>query len=135
DRRRRIFASGHAQPVVQRHQVHPQSGGCRDRDRQLRGGRPGGGVHPRQRCGLRHGIRGQTVRRIPAQLANEVIVLRDGVEALDYLFRRNQYQDRVAGNPAVLLLDLKLPRLDGLEVLKAIRESDELRSIPVVMLT
>ncbi|WP_346830482.1 response regulator [Pseudomonas abietaniphila] len=70
-----------------------------------------------------------------SQLANEVIVLRDGVEALDYLFRRNQYQDRVAGNPAVLLLDLKLPRLDGLEVLKAIRESDELRSIPVVMLT
>jgi CheY-like chemotaxis protein len=70
-----------------------------------------------------------------SQLANEVIVLRDGAEALDYLFRRNQYQDRVAGNPAVLLLDLKLPKLDGLEVLKAIRESDELRSIPVVMLT
>jgi CheY-like chemotaxis protein len=70
-----------------------------------------------------------------SQLANEVIVLRDGAEALDYLFRRNQYQDRVAGNPAVLLLDLKLPKLDGLEVLKAIRESEELRSIPVVMLT
>ena len=70
-----------------------------------------------------------------SQLANEVIVLRDGAEALDYLFRRNQYQDRVAGNPAVLLLDLKLPKLDGLEVLKAIRESDDLRSIPVVMLT
>jgi CheY-like chemotaxis protein len=70
-----------------------------------------------------------------SQLANEVIVLRDGAEALDYLFRRNQYQDRAAGNPAVLLLDLKLPKLDGLEVLKAIRESDELRSIPVVMLT
>lgn len=70
-----------------------------------------------------------------SQLANEVIVLRDGAEALDYLFRRNQYEDRVAGNPAVLLLDLKLPKLDGLEVLKAIRESDELRSIPVVMLT
>ena len=70
-----------------------------------------------------------------SQLANEVIVLRDGAEALDYLFRRNQYQDRAAGNPAVLLLDLKLPKLDGLEVLKAIRESDDLRSIPVVMLT
>lgn len=70
-----------------------------------------------------------------SQLANEVIVLRDGAEALDYLFRRNQYHDRAAGNPAVLLLDLKLPKLDGLEVLKAIRESDELRSIPVVMLT
>jgi CheY-like chemotaxis protein len=70
-----------------------------------------------------------------SQLANEVIVLRDGAEALDYLFRRNQYQDRAAGNPAVLLLDLKLPKLDGLEVLKAIRESEDLRSIPVVMLT
>ncbi len=70
-----------------------------------------------------------------SQLANEVIVLRDGAEALDYLLRRNQYQDRAAGNPAVLLLDLKLPKLDGLEVLKAIRESDDLRSIPVVMLT
>jgi CheY-like chemotaxis protein len=70
-----------------------------------------------------------------SQLANEVIVLRDGAEALDYLLRRNQYDDRAAGNPAVLLLDLKLPKLDGLEVLKAIRESDELRSIPVVMLT
>ena len=70
-----------------------------------------------------------------SQLANEVIVLRDGAEALDYLLRRNIYEDRDAGNPAVLLLDLKLPKLDGLEVLKAIRESDELRSIPVVMLT
>ncbi len=70
-----------------------------------------------------------------SQLANEVIVLRDGAEALDYLFRRNAYHDRDAGNPAVLLLDLKLPKLDGLEVLKAIRESEELRSIPVVMLT
>ncbi|MCF7533054.1 response regulator [Pseudomonas petrae] len=70
-----------------------------------------------------------------SQLANEVIVLRDGAEALDYLLRRNQHQDRVAGNPAVLLLDLKLPKVDGLEVLKAIRETEELRSIPVVMLT
>jgi len=70
-----------------------------------------------------------------SQLANEVIVLRDGAEALDYLFRRNHYQDRAVGNPAVLLLDLKLPKVDGLEVLKATRESEELRSIPVVMLT
>lgn len=70
-----------------------------------------------------------------SQLANEVIVLRDGAEALDYLFRRNNYSDRKAGNPAVLLLDLKLPKVDGLEVLKAIRESEELRSVPVVMLT
>jgi CheY-like chemotaxis protein len=70
-----------------------------------------------------------------SQLANEVIVLRDGAEALDYLLRRNHYHDRVAGNPAVMLLDLKLPKVDGLEVLKVIRETDELRSIPVVMLT
>jgi CheY-like chemotaxis protein len=70
-----------------------------------------------------------------SQLANEVIVLRDGAEALDYLLRRNQHHDRVAGNPAVLLLDLKLPKVDGLEVLKVIRETDELRSVPVVMLT
>lgn len=70
-----------------------------------------------------------------SQLANEVIVLRDGAEALDYLLRRNQYHDRVTGNPAVMLLDLKLPKVDGLEVLKTIRETGELRSIPVVMLT
>lgn len=70
-----------------------------------------------------------------SQLANEVIVLRDGAEALDYLLRRNHHQDRVVGNPAVMLLDLKLPKVDGLEVLKVIRETEELRSIPVVMLT
>lgn len=70
-----------------------------------------------------------------SQLANEVIVVRDGAEALDYLFRRNSYADRVQGNPAVLLLDLKLPKVDGLEVLEKVREAEELRSIPVVMLT
>ena len=70
-----------------------------------------------------------------SQLANEVIVLRDGAEALDYLFRRHAYADRSDGNPAVLLLDLKLPKVDGLQVLDAIRQSEELRSIPVVMLT
>ncbi|MET0126316.1 response regulator [Pseudomonas caspiana] len=70
-----------------------------------------------------------------SQLANEVIVLRDGAEALDYLFRRNAYAERAGGNPAVLLLDLKLPKVDGLQVLDAIRQSEDLRSIPVVMLT
>lgn len=70
-----------------------------------------------------------------SQLANEVIVLRDGAEALDYLFRRNDYAERTSGNPAVLLLDLKLPKVDGLQVLDAIRQSEDLRSIPVVMLT
>jgi CheY-like chemotaxis protein len=70
-----------------------------------------------------------------SQLANEVIVLRDGAEALDYLLRRAAHAERKVGNPAVLLLDLKLPKVDGLEVLKVIRESEDLRSMPVVMLT
>lgn len=70
-----------------------------------------------------------------SQLANDVVVVRDGAEALDYLFRRNSYAERAQGNPAVLLLDLKLPKVDGLEVLEQIRESAVLRSIPVVMLT
>lgn len=68
-------------------------------------------------------------------LANEVITVRDGVEALDYLMRRNQFAERVGGNPAVILLDLKLPRVDGLQVLEFIKSNDNLRSIPVVMLT
>ena len=70
-----------------------------------------------------------------SQLANEVIVMRDGAEALDYLLRRGNHAQRDAGNPAVLLLDLKLPKVDGLEVLKVVRETNELRSIPTVMLT
>ncbi|MDY1016146.1 response regulator [Pseudomonas coleopterorum] len=70
-----------------------------------------------------------------SQLANEVIVMRDGAEALDYLLRRGSYSTRDEGNPAVLLLDLKLPKVDGLEVLKVVRETNELRSIPTVMLT
>lgn len=68
-------------------------------------------------------------------LANEVITVRDGVEALDYLMRRNQFAERAGGNPAVILLDLKLPRVDGLQVLEFIKSSEDLRSIPVVMLT
>ncbi|WP_407293863.1 response regulator [Stutzerimonas zhaodongensis] len=70
-----------------------------------------------------------------SQLANDVIVMRDGAEALDYLLRRGDYTNRADGNPAVLLLDLKLPKVDGLEVLKTIRDTADLRSIPVVMLT
>ncbi|MCQ4305864.1 two-component system response regulator [Stutzerimonas frequens] len=69
-----------------------------------------------------------------SQLANEVVIMRDGAEALNYLQRTGAYADRADGNPAVLL-DLKLPKVDGLEVLKTVRETAELRSIPVVMLT
>ena len=68
-------------------------------------------------------------------LANEVVVARDGVEALDYLYRRGQFADRSQGNPAVILLDLNLPRIDGLEVLKKIRSDDQLKLVPVVVLT
>src|ERR1700676_2530298 len=68
-------------------------------------------------------------------LANEVIVTRDGEQALDYLHCRGEYKTRSSGNPAVMLLDLKLPKVDGLEVLKQIKSDDELRMIPVVVLT
>lgn len=70
-----------------------------------------------------------------SELANEVVVVRDGAQALDYLRREGEFATRVAGNPAVVLLDLKLPKVDGLEVLKIVRETPDLRSLPVVMLT
>ncbi|UVW30418.1 response regulator [Massilia sp. H6] len=70
-----------------------------------------------------------------SQLANEVVVMRDGAEALDYLYRRGEFAGRAVGNPAVILLDLKLPKVDGLEVLKEIRQGEALKSVPVVMLT
>jgi len=70
-----------------------------------------------------------------SQLANEVVVARDGAEALDYLHRRGEFADRQQGSPAVILLDLKLPKVDGLEVLKEIRNTDALKPVPVVMLT
>jgi CheY-like chemotaxis protein len=69
------------------------------------------------------------------QLANAVIVARDGAEALDYLYARGAYADRNTGDPAVVLLDLKLPKVDGLEVLQKIKEDAHLRHTPVVMLT
>src|SRR6201998_2536086 len=68
-------------------------------------------------------------------LANEVIVTRDGEEALDYLYRRGNFTARSNDNPAVLLLDLKLPRVDGLEVLQQIKSDQRLKLIPVVVLT
>jgi CheY-like chemotaxis protein len=68
-------------------------------------------------------------------LANEVVVAGDGEEALDYLYRRGKFMARGNGNPAVILLDLKLPKVDGLEVLERIRADDALKLIPVVVLT
>ena len=70
-----------------------------------------------------------------SQLANEVVVVRDGAQALDYLRREGEFAGRDAGNPAVVLLDLKLPKINGLEVLQAVRADPLLRSLPVVMLT
>lgn len=70
-----------------------------------------------------------------SQLANEVIIARDGAEALDYLRCEGEHASRQIGNPAVILLDLKLPKVDGLEVLKVIRSTPSLKSVPVVMLT
>jgi len=68
-------------------------------------------------------------------LANEVIVARDGEEALEYLYSRGKFKTRSSGNPAVVLLDLKLPKVDGLEVLKQIKSEEKLRMMPVVVLT
>lgn len=70
-----------------------------------------------------------------SQLANEVIVVRDGAQALDYLLREGDFKGRDEGNPAVVLLDLKLPKVNGLEVLQKVRATPCLRSTPVVMLT
>ena len=70
-----------------------------------------------------------------SQLANDVVVVRDGEAALDYLMRSGEYAQRTEGNPAVILLDLKLPKVNGLEVLQAVRATEPLRSVPVVMLT
>lgn len=69
------------------------------------------------------------------RLGNEVHVVRDGEEALDYLKRQGKFESRPAGNPAVVLLDIKLPKVDGLEVLRVLRTTEGLKQIPVAMLT
>ncbi len=68
-------------------------------------------------------------------LANEIAVVRDGVEALDYIFRRGAFAARPAGNPVVILLDIKMPRVDGLQVLRQLKADQQSRDIPVVILT
>ena len=68
-------------------------------------------------------------------LANNMVWVRDGVEALDFVFCRNQYKDRVNCTPKLVLLDLKLPRVDGIEVLRALKADARTKAVPVVMLT
>ncbi len=68
-------------------------------------------------------------------LANQVVVVKDGVEALEYLRCEGKYKLRKAGNPALILLDIKMPRMDGIEVLRRIRSDVALKRIPVVVLT
>ncbi len=70
-----------------------------------------------------------------AHLANPIVHVEDGVEAIDYLFRRGKFADRPEGDPAVLLLDIKMPRMDGLEVLKQLRDHPTLKRMPVVILS
>jgi CheY-like chemotaxis protein len=69
------------------------------------------------------------------RLLNEVVVVNDGEQALDFLYYRGRFAQRTSGNPVLVLLDLKMPKIDGLEVLGEIKRDDRLRSIPVVMLT
>jgi CheY-like chemotaxis protein len=69
------------------------------------------------------------------QLANEVVHVRDGAEALDYLYRRGAFAGRSDGQPALVLLDLKLPKVDGMEVLRQLKADADLRIIPIVMMT
>ena len=68
-------------------------------------------------------------------MLNPIVVARDGVEALDFLFARGAYAERAGKPPTLIILDLKLPRLDGLGVLKAVRGDDRTRLIPVVIMT
>ena len=68
-------------------------------------------------------------------LTNDVVVTNDGAAALDYLYRRGKYENRIQGNPAVVLLDLKMPKVDGIQVLKTIKNDEALKTIPVVVLT
>lgn len=69
------------------------------------------------------------------KLANGVVVVNDGVEVMEYLNYEGKYSDRKKGNPVVLLLDIKMPLMDGIEVLEAIRSNEKLKRLPVVMLT
>jgi CheY-like chemotaxis protein len=68
-------------------------------------------------------------------LVNEIVTVRDGAEALDYLYRRGAYAERAEGNPAAVLLDLKMPRVDGTEVLRQVKNDANLKLVPVIVMT
>ncbi|APG03056.1 two-component system response regulator [Luteibacter rhizovicinus DSM 16549] len=70
-----------------------------------------------------------------AKLANPVVHVEDGVDCLDWLHRRGQYANRTEGDPSVILLDIKMPRMDGLEVLKQLRTEEKWKRLPVVILS
>ena len=70
-----------------------------------------------------------------SHVANDIVIARDGVEALDYLHARGRFAGREPGLPAVMLLDIKMPRMDGLEVLRHLKQEPAFKSLPVVMLT
>jgi len=69
------------------------------------------------------------------KLTNEIVIVNDGEEALDYLYKRGNFQKRGNGNPALILLDIKMPKVDGLEVLRQVKSDPDLKAIPVVILT
>jgi CheY-like chemotaxis protein len=69
------------------------------------------------------------------KIANDIVIVRDGVEALDFLYRRGQFASRTEINPILILLDIKMPKVDGVEVLEAVKKDPQLQHIPVVMLT
>lgn len=68
-------------------------------------------------------------------LANQVDIVNDGVQAMDYMHCRNQYKDRTSGDPILIILDIKMPKMDGLEVLKYLKQNIQFKNIPIVMLT
>ena len=68
-------------------------------------------------------------------IANNIVWVRDGVEALDFIKRRGRYASRVGGMPKMVLLDLKMPKLDGVDVLKALKADESTRAVPVVIMT
>jgi CheY-like chemotaxis protein len=76
-----------------------------------------------------------TIAALAKYVANQVDVARDGAEALDYLFRRGVFAGRTTGPPALVMLDLKMPKIDGLEVLRTIKADPTLKQLPVVVLT